>query len=546
MCLSRPPPPSQRTLFDWAPPDNSSEPRHSNIPPAGDTLKTRIEDDGIFRIGYHNIHTTTMGEGFEVAHEIDTIDELGVDMQGMSEINRPWTPGNKSQYEMMMEMMFNQSHTIYSSGEATHDKKFTSGGNLLNINGHNTGRRITSGTDKWGRFCWTTLRGGRDEGVIVINAYRVCHEKGDNPGPFTAYTYQYTEMRKAGIEKPNPRKQILKDILKLIQQKRAEGFRPIVMMDANGDYQHAKDPDKDLAQFIRDAGLADPYIERYPEQIRTYMYGLKRIDYILIDPALVHAVRDIGYLGSHEGTFSDHVYAFVDFEEKLLFRGLINRPVPLHSREFRIEQKDKVQEFLVQLIKHLKKHKIKDRVFTLSKVFHRFGKTKQNVDKYQHLDREIRELAVAAASKVGKKKYGYMRNPTLTMQGRILILWKMILDCKRRRAPPTDEVKHRAKEYNLRLEESMEMSEKLIRKEVYRRKKDLWAAQKTCEEDRSEWLKGEAMNRAQAMGDKEWEAGLKRMIHTAESRAVNRKLTAITKGSYTFPFMVQSENDKYK
>ena len=532
MCLSRPPPPSQRTLFEWAPPATSDDQRHANILPAGDKLKPRQEDDGIFRVGYHNIHTTTMGEGFEVAHEIDTIESLGVDMQGMSEINRPWTTGNKSQYDMMMEMMFNQSHTIYSSGEATHDKKYTPGGNLLTINGHNTGRKISSGTDKWGRFCWTTLRGGRDEGIIVINAYRVCHEKGDNPGPFTAYTYQYTEMRKAGIEKPNPRRQILRDILKLIKTKRAEGFRPIVMMDANGDYRHTKDPDKDLDQFIKDAQLSDPYIERFPEQIKTYMYGSKRIDYILTDPALVHAIRDIGYLGSHEGTLSDHVYAYVDFEEKLLFRGIINRPVPLHSREFRIEQKDKVQEFLVQLIKLFKHHKIKDRVFKLSDLFRRFGKSKRNVDKYQKMDREIRELAVATSSKVGKRKYGYMRNPTLTTKGRVLILWKMILDCKRRRAPPTDAVIHRAKEYNVDLEASMERSEKSIRKEVYRCKKELWEAQKTCEDERAEWLKGEAMDRAHATGDKDWEAGLKRMIHTAETRAVNRKLTAITKGSH--------------
>lgn len=31
------------------------------------------------------------------------------------------------------------------------------------------------------------------------------------------------------------RKQVLKDILKLIDEKRTEGFCPLVMMDANGD-----------------------------------------------------------------------------------------------------------------------------------------------------------------------------------------------------------------------------------------------------------------------------------------------------------------------
>ena len=46
------------------------------------------------------------------------------------------------------------------------------------------------------------------------------------------------------------------------------------------------------------------------------------------------AIERIGYLELHEGAYTDCVYAYVDFAEAKLFQGLLNRPVPVHSREF--------------------------------------------------------------------------------------------------------------------------------------------------------------------------------------------------------------------
>ncbi|KAL7525484.1 hypothetical protein ACHAXR_001028, partial [Thalassiosira sp. AJA248-18] len=293
----------------------------------------RREGDNTFRMGYHNINGTTLGQGFEVAEEIETIDQLGINLQGMLEINKPWDANNKWQYNMQMDLVFQQSHMIFSAAEAVHDQKYQPGGNLMTINGSNAGRVVESDVDKWGRFCWMTLRGGRDEGVLVIEGYRVCHEHRDNPGVFTAYTQQHTGMREAGMKRPNPRKQFLKDVLALIRAKRAMGFRPILMMDANGDYMNEKDPDKNMAAFIREAGLVDHYHNQFPGSIRTYMFGTKRLNYILFDPGPVGAIKANGYLATHEGTISDHVMAYVYFHEDELFKGIINRPVPIHARE---------------------------------------------------------------------------------------------------------------------------------------------------------------------------------------------------------------------
>ena len=257
---------------------------------------------------------------------------------------------------------------------------------MLTVNGTAEGRIQAQGSDSMGRFCWYTLRGGRDEGVLVITAYRVCQEPSDNPGPLTAFSQQYTALREAGVEKPNPRKQILKDMLDLINEKRLQGFRPILMMDANGDHHYEKDKDEVLAQFIQDAGLSDVYHNRFPEQINTYVYGKKRLDMILMDPSLEEAVVRIGYLGLHDVTLSDHVLAYVDFDTEKLFHGVINRPMPMHAREFRLEQKDKVREFQKIVKKEFEDHRISQRIFKLARAFRKYGHTLRNNNTYQQLD----------------------------------------------------------------------------------------------------------------------------------------------------------------
>jgi hypothetical protein len=173
-------------------------------------MVARREKDGIHRMGYQNIRGTTLNGGLEIPAELDVMKELGIDTQGMSEINKPWSVGNKWRYEMMMDIMFRSSKSAYSSAPAAHDCQTLPGGNLLTLVGNGTGRAQKAEGDKWGRFCWQTMQGARDKGIIVITAYRVCQEASDNPGPYTAYTQQYTAMREAGVAKPNPKKQILK------------------------------------------------------------------------------------------------------------------------------------------------------------------------------------------------------------------------------------------------------------------------------------------------------------------------------------------------
>ena len=109
----------------------------------------------------------------------------------------------------------------------------------------------------------------------------------------------------------------------MIETKKAEGFRPVLIMEANRDYTCEKG-DPDLRDFTESAGLVDHYHDKSPEPIETHIHRSKRLDYILVDPGLVGTTKHIGYPSSHEGAFSDHVYTYVDFKESKLFQELIN------------------------------------------------------------------------------------------------------------------------------------------------------------------------------------------------------------------------------
>jgi hypothetical protein len=188
------------------------------------------------------------------------------------------------------------------------------------------------------------LRGGRDEGILCISGYRTPHAAADHPGPNTAYSIQYDDQRERGIKKPNPRQQFLDDLTVLIKEYRAKGYCPIIALDANEDWVNCSHPTERerLHKFIIRNQLCDPYFNKFQVAPRTYIDGPWRLDYILIDTALEDAVERVGYLGSHEGNFSDHTMAYIDFNAKKLVRGIINLPTEIHSREFLIEQTGKM------------------------------------------------------------------------------------------------------------------------------------------------------------------------------------------------------------
>ena len=63
------------------------------------------------------------------------------------------------------------------------------------------------------------------------------------------------------------------------------------MLDANGDIHHPKMPDIGIQEFIQQTNLIDAYHHKFLVSPHTYMWGTKRLDYILADPVLTQAIE---------------------------------------------------------------------------------------------------------------------------------------------------------------------------------------------------------------------------------------------------------------
>ena len=89
----------------------------------------------------------------EVPYKIDAIDDLGMNIQGFGETNRPWAPRNRWKYNHLMNTRFQGSRTLYSSTPLAHDCMSQPGGTVLTVTSYTTGRIVKSGEDDLGRFC---------------------------------------------------------------------------------------------------------------------------------------------------------------------------------------------------------------------------------------------------------------------------------------------------------------------------------------------------------------------------------------------------------
>ncbi len=138
--------------------------------------------------------------------------------------------------------------------------------------------------------------------LTVITAYRVCKTHGAK----TAYSQQQSLQMQRGIENPDPRKQCLKDLKEFINERRAGPLHSIiVMMDAN---ENIMDRNSQIAAFIQQTGLVDVHGMKhgYDNDPATHHTGSRRIDYILVSPALIKFIPAAGIEPFGTGKPSTH------------------------------------------------------------------------------------------------------------------------------------------------------------------------------------------------------------------------------------------------
>jgi hypothetical protein len=421
-----------------------------SIEASGDPM-VREKSEGILRIALQNPNGIRLSDNVEVLPEVVAVDELDIDIMALPETKLCQEGRTKEVLQRQLNVNVGSSLVLEASAPKLKDSlsnDYQPGGVMLAMTGRIIGRKVAHFRDPMGRFVWVKLRGSRGEGIIVIVAYRVCQKKGTVSGTTTAYTQQINLMLDEELEAfekiahedrrvpsslrkqlEDPRSRVLADLRNLIQEERQRGFRPILCMDANEDWNDEK-LGKDLSKFLAETQLCDPLFDKFQHQglaKSTYARGKRRIDFIFADAAIVPAIQKIGTLGLHQAMVSDHVMVYVDLDEEELFQGKINRPVRAPCREFLLAQADKCEGFLKAFKQRSDERNFRHRAESLYAEFQSFGMRDSLVERYNILDNEIREHILGVAGSKVKKKFGYNRSPELGKAGMVLHFWKSLL-----------------------------------------------------------------------------------------------------------------------
>ena len=504
------------------------------IPAYGGSINDKC--DGTFRVGSQNINSgLNINTIYSGAEEIDVMDTLGIDVMALGETNRNLSHDQRITLNAMMRLKF--GHGITASASCKNKEiGYLPGGTAMLARGRVSGRIEKRVSDELGRFNYMTFRGKDDTGVIMINMYRVCQKKGSKTGPDTAYMQQIEGLREKGIKNPDPRSQIFTDVTEIIKEWAELGYHPMVMGDMNADYN-----DEDFKKFIQENGLNDLIKENNKgPPPKTYSRGKKRIDYILGDDYVANAVVKSGALASQEGVLSDHTMQWVDLDVKLLFKNKSYIPMKPCEREFTLVNAKKKRTFQEELLKSHKENKTKEKVEKLSEDFekmkHKDIEDREMiplVERYQTLDYEIVRIIKAAANAVGRKNFGYQRSPELIRAGKQVTFWRAVHSCKRRKAPYTIRVITLAGELGIGSETYHHLTAKESRTRVSIAWKHKRGIEKQDGEHRAKWLEDLAQEAALLKPGSEWEKVLAQMINVSRQRALNSKLSSLTKDAHS-------------
>ena len=266
--------------------------------------------------------------------------------------------------------------------------------------GNVLGRHLSSGSCSLGRYSWSTFRGRNDNVLCCITGYRVCQSGySDNRANNTSHWQQVKGLVQRGYERPNPRKQILTDLSKIIQQHQNQDHDIILMMDAN----EAMTSKSAWSQFLVENNLHNVHDNIMSSLPPTTRIGSSdRIDFIAASEGVLKHVTDAGYGALHDGIISDHLLLWIDLDMQSYFGGKGPAIVPPQAREFSFDNVQMREKFITEL-KIIHEHqRIEHRIRSLEMSFRIHGPNPELIRQFNALDYEIICSIKAAANRTVK------------------------------------------------------------------------------------------------------------------------------------------------
>ena len=306
------------------------------------------------------------------------------------------------------------------------------GGTMLGVSGRWASRVAKTGNDPLGRWSLIDLRGKSGRIIRVISAYRVSQDSPAHAGETTSCKQQVRSLMLRGESQPNPKKRFLKDLASMITQWRSNNTdNDIILMADMNEYIGES---KDLQLFCHQTNLIDSISLLNPDLNKdpTYLWGSKRIDYILISPPLAEMAVKAGHHNFNQHFISDHKGIYIQFKAGDLFETSTMDRSHASYRRLRMGRRDIVKRYIMRLEELYKEHRIWQRAEQLASLVLQApnaGIQEKYFSKFDALDQgRVRYMHAAEKFAGSPPPNGvYEWSPLLESAGRAITYWKLRL-----------------------------------------------------------------------------------------------------------------------
>ena len=233
----------------------------------------------------------------------------------------------------------------------------------------------------------------------------MCQDSNSGLGTNTAHTQQETILRIMGQEYPNPRKYCLDALQTFIEGERRGGAEIILSLDANSTTQEGANA---FTSMIVETVLVDAISHHHGAHLpHTCLRGRRRLDYMLVTPALLPYLRRSGHFGIQDAIPSDHVGCWIEFDGTALFRGATECLSSTLKMPFNLRQMSAVETFISIMEMHFIAQNVEKRIERMQNSFARGEMTEDEYEaEYGNIALDVNDAMFAGIKAASKPNVG--------------------------------------------------------------------------------------------------------------------------------------------
>ena len=195
------------------------------------------EDGSVARIFYQNHHLRPTKDGALIKLEMERLKQKQVAFVALSETNNNWKSGLvKECFRKAVSKTWEPAKFRSSTSDWKSNSIYKPGGTVTMATGRWSGRVSMAGQDPWrlGRFSYVGTKGKSGAKLLIITLYRVgANISIKRDGPKTVHHQEWNLLRNKGVEDPNPRDQVIEDLISFIKVNQEQEYEIILAADAN-------------------------------------------------------------------------------------------------------------------------------------------------------------------------------------------------------------------------------------------------------------------------------------------------------------------------